>query len=112
MYILLAEVTNLPAWAPAFADAIEHIDGTSYRVTKDGETFNLEVDLHPSAGAVDYLRQMPNGKRGGAYLRVTPRPLHGSTITMTVPIAPNALASDVATVLEQELAALLRLAHP
>ena len=82
-----------------------------YRVTKNGEAFNLEVCLHPSAGAVDYIREMPNGKRGGAYIRVTPRPLGGSTITMTVPIGPNTTESDVAKVLEQELADLVQLAQ-
>jgi hypothetical protein len=110
MYILLAEVSNIPLWAPAFADTIEPIDGPHYRVTKNGEAFNLEVHLHPSAGAVDYLREMPNGKSGGAYIRVTPRPLHGSTITMTVPIGRNAVEADVAKVLEKELADLVQLA--
>jgi hypothetical protein len=85
LYNVLAEVSNIPKWAPVFADDIERIDDMHYRVTRDGEV-NLEASLHPSAGAVDYIREMPNGKRGGAYIRVTPRPLGGSTITMTVPI--------------------------
>jgi hypothetical protein len=82
-----------------------------YRVTRNGEVFNLEVSLHPSAGAVDYIREMPNGKRGGAYIRVTPLPLGGSTITMTVSIGPNTTESDVAKVLEQELADLVQLSQ-
>jgi hypothetical protein len=82
-----------------------------HRVTKNGEVFNLEVSLHPSAAAVDYTREMPNGKRGGAYIRVTPRPLGGSTITMTVPIGPSTTESDVAKVLEQELADLIQLSQ-
>ena len=110
-YKFLAEVSNIPKWAPAFADSIERIDDMRCRVTKNGETFNLEVFLHPSAGAVDYLREMPNGKRGGAYIRVTPRPLGGSTIIMTVPIGPNTTESDVAKVLEQELTDLVQLAQ-
>jgi hypothetical protein len=110
IYILLAEVSNIPEWAPVFADTVEHIDGARYRLTKNGESFDLELHLHPSAGAIDYLREMPNGKSGGAYIRVTPRPLHGSTITMTVPIGRNALESDVAKVLEKELADLVQLA--
>lgn len=110
-YKFLAEVSNIPKWAPAFADSIERIDDMRCRVTKNGETFNLEVFLHPSAGAVDYLREMPNGKRGGAYIRVTPRPLGGSTIIMTVPIGPNTTESDVAKVLERELSDLVELAQ-
>ena len=111
LYNVLAEVSNTPKWAPVFADAVERIDNATYRVTKGGEAFTLEVSLHPSAGAVDYIRDMPNGRRGGAYIRVTPRPLSGSTITMTVPIGPNSLESDVAKVLDQELADLIQLAQ-
>jgi hypothetical protein len=109
LYDVLATVSNIPKWAPVFADAIERIDDTHYRVSKNGESFNIELSLHPSAGTVDYIREMPNGKRGGAYIRVTPRPLGGSTITMTVPIGPNTIKSDVAKVLEHELNDLIQL---
>jgi hypothetical protein len=111
LYNVLADASNIPKWAPVFADAIERIDHVRHRVTKNGEIFTLEVLLHPSAVAVDYVREMPNGKRGGAYIRVTPRPLGGSTITMTVPIGPNTTESKVAKVLEQELADLVHLAQ-
>jgi hypothetical protein len=111
LYNILAEVSNIPKWAPVFADAIQRIDDVHYCVTKNGEVFNLEVSLHPSAGAVDYIREMPNGIRGGAYIRVTPRPLGGSTITMTVPVGTNTIEADVAKVLEQELADLIQLAQ-
>ena len=111
LYNVLAEAGNIPKWAPVFADAIERIDHRHHRITKNGEVFNLEISLHPSAVAVDYTREMPNGKRGGAYIRVTPRPLGGSTITMTVPIGPNTTESEVAKVLEQELADLIQLSQ-
>jgi len=111
LYDVLAQVSNIPKWAPVFADAIERLDDMHYRASKNSEVFNLEVFLHPSAGTVDYLREMPNGKRGGAYIRVTPRPLGGSTITMTVPIGPNTIESDIAKVLEQELADIIQLAQ-
>lgn len=110
LYNALAEVGNLPKWAPAFADSIECVDDDHFRVTKNGETFDFEVSLNPSVGAVDYLREMTGGRRAGAYIRVTPRPLGGSTITITVPIGANTTASDVAKVLEQELADLIQLA--
>ena len=111
LYDVLADVSNIPKWAPVFADSIDRIDETHCSVSKNGETFRLEVFLHPSAGAVDYLREMPNGKRGGAYIRVTPRPLGGSTIVMTVPVAPISIESDVAKVLEKELSDLIQLAQ-
>jgi hypothetical protein len=111
IYNVLAQVSNIPKWAPVFAEAIERIDDAHCRVTKNGEIFNLEVFLHPSAGTVDYIREMPNNKRGGAYIRVIPRPLGGSAISMTVPIGPNTNESDVAKTLEDELAELIRLAR-
>ena len=110
IYNVLAKVSNIPKWAPVFADAIEPIDDTQFSVTKDDATFKMELVLHPSAGTVDYVREMPNNKRGGAYIRVIPRPLGGCAITMTVPIGPNTNESDVGRTLEQELAELIRLA--
>src|SRR5579871_1861574 len=103
IYEVLAEAANVPKWAPVFADGIRRIGDTHYIVTKDGETFNVEVLSNPSAGTVDYIREMANGKRGGAYIRVTPRPLGGSAISITVPVAPDAKESEVAATLDQEL---------
>ena len=111
IYNVLAEVSNIPKWAPVFADTIECIDDTHYRVTKNGTGFNLEVVLHPSAGTVDYIREMAENRRGGAYIRVIPRPRGGSTITITLPIGPGSNESDVADVLEQEISALVHLAR-
>ena len=111
IYNVLADVANIPTWAPVFADSVECLDDTRARLTKNGETFNIEIFLYPSAGTVDYIREMPNNKRGGAYLRVTPRPLGGSTVTMTVPLAPNASESETARTLDQELTALIQLAR-
>lgn len=110
IYNVLAEPSNIPKWAPAFADAIESTDDKRYRVRKNEDTFLVEVALHPSACAVDYLREMPGGKRGGAYIRVTPRPLGGSTITITVPMGPASTEAGVAKILEQELTDLIQLA--
>jgi hypothetical protein len=70
LYKVLADAGNIPKWAPVFADAIERINDTYYRVTKNGEPFDLEISLHQSAGAIDYIREMSHGKRGGAYIRV------------------------------------------
>jgi len=111
IYDLLAEVSNIPKWAPVFADHIERIDDTHYNVAKGDESFKLEVMLHQSAGTVDYVREMPNNKRGGAYIRVTPRPLGGSAITMTVPIGVNTNEFDVGLIVERELAELIRVAR-
>jgi hypothetical protein len=111
IYTILAEASNVTRWAPGFADAIERIDDGRYRVTKNGETFDIEVALNPSARTVDFIREMAGGKRGGAYLRVMPRPLGGSTVTTTVPIGPTTTEAEVAKVLEQELADLIRLAR-
>ena len=84
---------------------------THYSITKNSESFNVEVVAHPSAVAVDYIREMPNGKGGGAYIQVTPCPISGSVITMTVPIGPRTDESEVSEVLERELLDLIQLAE-
>jgi len=111
LFKLLSEIENIPKWAPVFADKIERISDSRYRVIKNGEAFELGVFTNRTAGTVDYIREMPGGRRGGAYIRVTPRPLGGSCVSMTVPIAANTTAADVAKVLEQELANIVRLAQ-
>jgi len=111
LFNLLSEIENIPMWAPVFADKIERISDSRCRVIKNREAFEVEVFTNPVAGTVDYIREMTEGKRGGAYIRVTPLPLGGSSISMTVPIAANTTAADVAKILEQELAELVRLAQ-
>lgn len=69
----------------------------------------MELIANESSLTVDYLRDMPGGKRAGAYIRVMPRPSGGSVVTMTVPVGPSATPAQVAAVLEQELEALIRL---
>ena len=110
IYDVLADVSNLPQWAPAFADAVEREDDPHFRVTKNGAPFRMKLVLNSTAGTVDYVREMANNRRGGAYIRVTPRPLGGCVITMTVPLAPNANEADVAKTVDQELADVIRLA--
>ena len=112
IFNVLAEASDIPKWAPVFADHIERIGDTCYEVTKGDESFKLEVILHRPAGTVDYVREIANRKRVGAYIRVTPRPLGGSSITITVPIGTNTNELDVARTVEQELAELIRFATP
>lgn len=107
---VLNNPARIPEWAPVFADKIEHSGQNGWRVTKGGESFNVQVNVSAVAGTVDFLREMAGGKRGGAYARVFPRPLGGSVVVMTVPLAPNSNPADVAHEIEQELAALVGLA--
>ncbi len=105
---LLADPTRLPEWAPAFADTIVR-DAANWRATKDGRDFDLDVLTHPEAGTVDYQREIAPGRKGGAYLRVVPRPGGGSVITMTLPIAPGSDPAVVERTLREELDALVGL---
>src|SRR5215470_11738924 len=89
LFELLTRVEEIPRWAPVFADTVERIGDGRCRVTKDGQSFEIDVSAHSSTGTVDYVREMAQGRRGGAYIRVTPRPLGGSSISMTVPIGAN-----------------------
>jgi hypothetical protein len=111
LYRVLAQVENIPKWAPVFADSVERMDDTHYNLNKSGKSFKVELFLHPSAQAVDYLREMAGGAKGGAFIRVMPRPLGGSTVVMTVPMGPGAEEAVQGKELEQELAALIELAR-
>ncbi len=106
---VLNDPARLPEWAPVFADKIEHSGQNGWRVTKNNESFNVQMNVSTVAGTVDFLREMADGKRGGAYMRVFPRVLGGSVVVMTVPLAPNSNPAEVARIVEQELAALVAL---
>jgi hypothetical protein len=105
----LANVSLIPRWAPVFADAIEKVDDTIFRITKGSDVFDMELVVNESALTVDYLRSMSGGRKGGAYIRVSPRPLDGCVITMTVPVGPNTTPDQVAATLEQELEEFIKL---
>jgi hypothetical protein len=109
LYRKLTNAFLIPRWAPVFADKVEHVQGNLYRLTKGGDVFNLELITNEGGLTVDYLRPMADGKRGGAYIRVTPRPLNGSVVVMTVPVGSNTSPDQVAAVLEQELTTLIDL---
>jgi hypothetical protein len=106
---LLADARRLPEWAPAFADEVVGDDAQGWKVTKDADAFDIRVVVQPEARTVDYLREVAPGLVGGAYLRVTPVMGGGSSVVITVPVVggdPNAVAQT----LDEELAALTRLA--
>jgi hypothetical protein len=106
---VLTNPKHIPEWAPVFADTVEPTSANHYRLTKEGASFDMELVVSRDAGTVDHLREMGQGKRGGAYIRVFPRPGDGSVIVMMVPLAPGADPQSLAAILEQELATLVRI---
>jgi Polyketide cyclase / dehydrase and lipid transport len=108
---LLADARRLPEWAPAFADHVEGGDRKGWRVTKDGDEFEIQVVSRREAQTVDYLREIAPGLVAGAYLRVTPRLGGGSVVVITVPVPPDGDPGATAITLNAELAALRRLAE-
>lgn len=109
IYLKLTDASLIPQWAPVFADTVNHAHESTFRVTKGGDAFDFELLANELALTVDYLRNMANGRRGGAYIRVMSKPSGGSVVAMTVPVGPNATPAQVAAVLEQELEALIKL---
>jgi len=109
IFAVLSKPELIPQWAPVFADKAKQVSGSHYSFSKGSDTFSVEIVTNSTSLTVDYLREMPNNKRGGAYIRVMPRPLGGSTVVMTVPIGPNATSEQVGRVLDEELEALLKL---
>ncbi len=106
---LLADPMHIPQWAPAFADSISGDTASGWRAVKDGRVFSLRVAVNQDSGTVDYLRQVAPGREGGAYVRVTPRPRHGSVIAMTLPLLPDVDPADTAATPARELMALVPL---
>jgi hypothetical protein len=106
---VLMEPKLLPRWAPAFADEVEKTAFDAWQITKNENRFEMHMSASAPSGTVDYLREVAPGKRGGAYIRVLPRPAGGSVVIMTVPVTGNADVESVATVLTEELKNLVEL---
>jgi hypothetical protein len=107
---LLADPRHIPAWAPAFADAITGTELAGWQAVKDGRPFTLRAAHARAQRTVDYLREIAPGREGGAYLRVLPRPGGGSVIVMTLPLIPGTDPERFTATLRAELAALTQLA--
>lgn len=105
----LSDPQRIPQWASGFADRVDADGGGGWRVTKGDKTFSLEVVASVPAGTVDYLRQITPDQKGGAFLRVLPRPRGGCVIVMTLPVVPGATVEETTTILDQELQALTKL---
>jgi hypothetical protein len=106
---LLADPSHIPAWAPAFADAVIGDEPSGWQAIKGGQGFAFRVVTQREAGTVDYLREIAPGREGGAYLRVVPRPGGGSVVIMSVPLGSGAEPAAVTASLAGELRALVTL---
>lgn len=106
---VLADPGLIPRWAPGFADKVESEDRQLWKVTKGESTFQVELVVVLAAGTVDYVREVAAGKKGGAYLRVLPRPGGGSVIVMTLPVPAGVPPAEVAATLDHELRLLTEL---
>jgi hypothetical protein len=105
----LSDPRKIPQWAPGFADQVEADGAGGWSVTKGEKAFSLEVVAFAPAGTVDYLRQITPDQKGGAFLRVLPRPRGGCVIVMTLPVLPGATVEETTTILDQELQVLTEL---
>jgi hypothetical protein len=105
---ILADARHLPQWASGFADAVAAGPDDDWLVTKDGRVFSIRVEVERPRGTVDYVREIAPGQKGGAFLRVLPRPGGGSVVLMTLPLsAVGGDAMVVTALLDQELHALV-----
>lgn len=106
---VLSNPRRIPEWAPGFADRVEANEGGCWSVTKGDKAFPLEVVVFGPARTVDYLREVSPGKKGGAFLRVLPRPRGGSVVVMTLPVPQGASTEETARILDEELQGLTKL---
>jgi hypothetical protein len=105
---VLLDPRLIPLWAPNFADEVVSAD-TQWQVRKGDQRFPMTLESDVSFKIVNYLREISPGIRGGAYIRVLPRPGGGSVIVMTLPVPVSKSQTEVVGVLEEELSELIRM---
>jgi Polyketide cyclase / dehydrase and lipid transport len=71
VFAFLADPTNLPSWAPAFASAV-HRDGDDWIVVQGPIELRLRVAADLERGTVDLHVTPPDGTSRTAYGRVLP----------------------------------------
>jgi hypothetical protein len=106
---LLIDASRTPEWAPVFAEKITHVEGDRWLRRKGDRELDLILIHNEASGTVDYLRDLPTGRKGGAYLRVFDAPASGTVVTMTVPVDPDGTAEEAAKTVEDELESLRQL---
>jgi hypothetical protein len=107
---ILSDAQKIPQWAPEFADSVQLVESGRYRASKGKQAFFLDLIQNAAASTVDYLRDLPDGNRGGAYIRVLPLLRGGSVVIMTLLTRADVSNEELADTLEEELAALVQLA--
>jgi hypothetical protein len=105
---VLLDPRMIPLWASNFADEVVPVD-TQWQARKGDQRFLMTLESNVSFKIVNYLREISPGIRGGAYMRVLPRPGGGSVIVMTLPVPVSRSQSEVLDILEEELSELIRM---
>ena len=109
VFAVVADPRRLAEWAATFADRIEQFSDDQWIATKGSRLIELMIVVSESCGTVDYVRKLPTGKRGGAYIRVIDAPQAGCVVVMTVPVSPDSSPQKTSVVLDKELAAAAQL---
>jgi hypothetical protein len=110
VFALIANPRLVPKWAAAFADRMDRSSAGQWIATKGDQQFAMTVEISNASRTVDYVRDLPTGRRGGAYIRIIDAPQSGCVVVMTIPITKDSNADETSAVLESELAGLARMA--
>jgi hypothetical protein len=105
VHAYLADASNLPTWAPAFASSVRP-SGASWLVGRDGAEFAIDVLADHRSGAVDFVAADDHAR--GLFARVLPNG-SGSEVVFTLmfePDAPERVVAAQTLTLETELAAV------
>jgi len=109
VFTLIASPRFVPKWASGFTDRMDQSSAGQWMATKGDRQFAMTVEVSDVSRTIDYLRDLPTGRRGGAYIRVIDAPQSGCVVVMTIPIAKDSNAEETSAILESELAGLARL---
>jgi hypothetical protein len=105
VHAYLADASNLPSWAPAFASSVSP-SGASWLVSRDGAEFAIDVLADQRSGTVDFVAAGDHAR--GLFARVLPNG-SGSEVVFTLmfePDAPEGVVAARTLTLETELAAV------
>jgi len=101
--MFLKDGSNIPKWAVGFADDVRHVAGHRWLARKGDREFSIDILSLNNSGLVQYIRDMPDGSRGGASVQLLDAPDNGSVLVMTIPISPTSSARESVQIVDDEL---------
>jgi len=112
VFRFVAEMRNMPRWAPAFAPRVEQCADGSWDIVREEERIPIRQVRSRRLGVVDFVRKPDEAAARGAFVRMIALSADECAVVMAVPVANGQDSERLQQSIEEELAALREILSP